>query len=82
MSYGYSQSLVQANKEASAKSLGVALGRLCIRHGISVARVTRDLNVSRMTVYNWFKGQTDLSKSNRGYAELVQRYIEHIKKNF
>lgn len=82
MSYGYSQSLVQANKEASAKSLGVALGRLCIRHGISVLRITQDLNVSRMTVYNWFKGVTDPQNSKRGNAELVQRYIEHIKKHF
>ena len=56
MSYGYSQSLVQANKKASAKSLGVALGRVCIERGISVTDVADYFRVSRMTVYNWFKG--------------------------
>ena len=56
MSHGYSQSLVQANKRASARSLGVALGRACIRANISVERVASAFGVSRMTIYNWFKG--------------------------
>ena len=56
MSYGYSQSLVDANKKANAKSLGVALGRLCIKHGVPVTEVAKELEVSRMAVYNWFWG--------------------------
>ena len=57
MTYGYSQGLVSANKKAGAKSLGVALGRECIRTGVSVYRVAAHFGVSRMTVYNWFKGE-------------------------
>ena len=56
MGYGYSQNLVQANKEASARSLGVALGRFCIRNRISVRQISEHFGVSRMTVYNWFNG--------------------------
>ena len=56
MSYGYSQRLVDANKEADASSLGVALGRLCIELGVSVNEVAKKLGVSRATVYNWFWG--------------------------
>jgi predicted transcriptional regulator len=77
MGYGYSQSLVLANKEADAKSLGVALGRKCIQLSISVSHVADYFEVSRMTVYNWFKGDcipsTDLT-------EHIQRYIKAISK--
>jgi predicted transcriptional regulator len=77
MSYGYSQSLVEANKRASIKSLGVALGRLCIKHGVSVSEVAKELRVSRMTVYNWFWGVTSptLHLQNR-----VIQYMEYLKK--
>ena len=52
MSYGYSQSLVYANKKANIKSLGVALGRACILEGVSVSHVADFFGVSRMAVYN------------------------------
>jgi len=52
MTYGYSQSLVYANKKANVKSLGVALGRVCIRANISVNKIADDFGVSRMTIYN------------------------------
>ena len=72
MSYGYSQNLVFANKKASIKSLGVALGRACIAQGISVSTVAKTFNVSRMTVYNWFKGDTHPLPAQ---AEAIRRYI-------
>ena len=78
MSYGYSQSLAFANKKASAKSLGVALGRVCIAKGISVADVADQFEVSRMTVYNWFKGDTYPHPS---LADAIRGYIKtHSKK--
>jgi DNA-binding transcriptional regulator YiaG len=76
MSYGYSQSLVEANKKANTKSLGVALGRLCIKHGISVSEVARELGVSRATVYNWFWGVTSpspyLHSKTTAYTEFLK----------
>jgi len=77
MSYGYSQRLVDANKEADAKSLGVTLGRLCIKHGVPVSEVARYLNVSRMTVYNWFWGITTPAASMNN---SLFSYIEKLKK--
>lgn len=78
MSYGYSQSLVRANKTASAKSLGVALGRICIGRDIAVQSVADVFGVSRMTVYNWFKG---LSNPHPLYADAIKSYIKkHSKK--
>lgn len=77
MSYGYSQSLVQANKEASARLLGVALGRYCIKQGISVSETAEHFGVSRMTVYQWFKGSRN---PNPVTADKIQRYMNRRKK--
>lgn len=59
MSYGYSAKTIELNKKASSSRLGVALGRAAIRSGVSVADISRILNVSRQTVYNWFVGAYD-----------------------
>ncbi len=76
MTYGYSQSLVYANKKASIKSLGVALGRVCIRANVSVSKIADHFGVSRMTIYNWFKGD---SVPFHSYDQAISDYILHIK---
>ena len=76
MTYGYSQSLVYANKKASIKSLGVALGRVCIRANINVSKIADDLGVTRMTIYNWFKGDREPHPS---YAQAINDYITKTK---
>lgn len=78
MSYGYSQSLVAANRQVSAKSLGVALGRACIQRGVPVSRVAEYFGVSRMTVYNWFKGTT---YPHRALHFAIQSYITSLPAN-
>lgn len=72
MGYGYSQNLVEANKKANARSLGVALGRLCIRSGVSVAEISEMFGVSRMAVYNWFRG---VSAPRPELAERIEAFI-------
>ena len=76
MTYGYSQSLVYANKKASIKSLGVALGRVCIRENISVSKIADNFGVTRMTIYNWFKGD---SVPFHSYNQAINDYILHLK---
>jgi len=76
MSHGYSQSLVEANKKADTKSPGVALGRVCIAHNISVSEVADYLGVSRMTIYNWFEG-THVPYTR--YYEDIKHYIHIIR---
>ena len=56
MSYGYSTRVSGLNRQANRASLGVKLGRVCIKQDISVAEVATQLGVSRQTVYNWFVG--------------------------
>lgn len=77
MSYGYSQRLVEANRNADTKSLGVALGKLCIELGVSVNEVAKKLDVSRATVYNWFWGTSvpDAKRSDR-----IAKLMSSLKK--
>jgi len=65
MSHGYSVKLVQLNKLADKKKLGVILGKECIRTSISVSQVAKIIGVSRMTVYNWFTGLHDPQEVHR-----------------
>ena len=77
MTIGYSQSLAFANKKASVKSLGVALGRACIEKGISVRAVAEHFGVSRQAIYDWFKGDHVPDSS---FHARIERYIAHLKK--
>jgi len=75
MSYGYSSRLVEANKKANKKNLGVLLGRRCIACDISVGQVSKMLNVSRMTVYNWFTGE---HTPQVGYVFAINDLIDKL----
>jgi hypothetical protein len=56
MSYGYSARLIEVNKKADARMLGVRLGRVCMKNDIPVSLVAAKFRVSRQTIYNWFCG--------------------------
>jgi transcriptional regulator with XRE-family HTH domain len=75
MSYGYTTWLVTQNKRADARSLGVKLGRVCIKRGLSVIEVATRLGVSRQTIYNWFAG---VSKPTRSKIAAVTAYLASL----
>jgi transcriptional regulator with XRE-family HTH domain len=60
---GYSVETVKANRQADAKHPGVKLGRLCIKLGIPTVDVATACGVTRVTVYNWFRGEVTPSKA-------------------
>ena len=71
MAIGYSQQLISDNKAADKRKIGVLLGRVCIKHKVSVADVAAYFGVSRQTVYNWFRG----TEVRYHYRELMSRFI-------
>ena len=73
---GYSLNLMLANKSADGKHIGVALGRICIKAGVSVSSIAERFNVSRQTVYNWFEGR--VTPNNR-MVEPIKEYITILK---
>jgi transcriptional regulator with XRE-family HTH domain len=74
---GYSQLIVLANKSADGKRLGVKLGRYCISEGIPVKDVMEFFGVSKQTVYNWFIGETEVSKS---YRPEISDFLAKVNK--
>ena len=76
MGYGYSSILVERNKKANRRHLGVALGRKCIALNIPVVEIARELGVSRMTVYNWFVGAHE---PQAVYATAIAEYLKKFK---
>ena len=75
MCYGYSLRLVRLNREADSSKLGVRLGRLCMQHDIPVAKIASRFGVTRVTVYNWFCGQT-VPRSR--VVPLIEAYIAEL----
>ena len=57
------------------KRLGVQLGRLCASANLPPSEIAKVLRVSRMTVYNWFKGGAVRSK-NVDRIEIFMRIVE------
>jgi hypothetical protein len=60
MPIGYSRRLADEVFHADSKKLGVRLGTRCLLLDIPVARVAKLLGVSRVTMYSWFRGKTDV----------------------
>jgi transcriptional regulator with XRE-family HTH domain len=76
MTYGYSSILVERNKKADRRHLGVAVGRLCIAQSIPVSDVADRLGVSRMTIYNWFMG---LHEPQAAYVPALTEFLKKLK---
>jgi predicted transcriptional regulator len=71
---GYSVFTARDIQRADGRLLGVKLGRLCVERAIPVTEVAEYLKVSRMTVYNWFKGTVDVSYKHEAQVEsLIKR---------
>lgn len=70
---GYSKRIHDANQRASATSLGVLLGRLCLANDIPVLQIAQIFEVSRMTIYKWFTGKAEPRKKHH---ERILRILE------
>lgn len=75
MMHGYSQRLIEQNRQADGHLLGVRLGRVCIARQTPVSAVAREFKVSRQTVYNWFTGAASPSPA---YRALVDAYLAKL----
>ena len=82
MPRSYSYEFLLALKDADPTRLGVRLGRLCVEANLPAAYVAKALDVSRMTVYSWFRGQ-GVNERKRAVVEafmgLVQKDMEEGK---
>jgi len=75
MAQGYSLRLVEQNRKADGRELGVRLGRVCIEHNVPVAVVAQRFGVTRQTVYNWFRGS---STPNPDLTSIMHTFINSL----
>lgn len=77
MALGYSLRLVQLNRAADG-SLGVKLGRACIKYNVPVAVVAKRLGVSRQTVYSWFTGASAPRRSTEEKIKILMDTLSRL----
>ena len=51
----YSKEIKQAVRAAD-KSIGSTLGKLAVKHGLSVLDISARIGATRPTIYKWFNG--------------------------
>ena len=76
MGFGYSLITVNEIQNANPNLLGVKLGKVCLKNNIPVKDVAEFCGVTRMTVYNWFKGKVVVSGK---HAERMLKLIDKLK---
>jgi hypothetical protein len=75
MANGYSLLTIEEIRRADQRLLGVQLGKICLRDNIPVTDVAEFFKVSRVTVYNWFKGKAVVSGK---HADRMQKLIQKL----
>jgi hypothetical protein len=75
MAQGYSRLTVRRIYEADGSLLGVKLGKLCVERDIPIADVAEYFNVSRVTIYSWFRGESVISGK---YAETIRKMMKKL----
>ena len=76
MSKGYSKNFIDTIEGADKGLLGVQLGSMCVKNDIPVTDVAEFFKVSRMTVYNWFKGSTKVCDP---HLQKVEKLVSKLK---
>lgn len=80
MSRSYSHKILLHLHKADPTRLGVKLGRLCVEANLPAAYVAKALEVSRISLYNWFKGK-GIREEKRKVVEVFMDLVNEDMKN-
>jgi hypothetical protein len=75
MAKGYSNGFVNDVLASDNTKLGVKLGLVCIKKEIPVTDVAEFFKVSRVTVYSWFIGKTNVPEKHQ---EKMQKLVDKL----
>jgi hypothetical protein len=70
----YSEKYLLSLNGLNEKRLGVQLGKLCVKANLPPDPIAKLLGVSRMSVYNWFRGKP-IRESNIDKVEKLMDII-------
>jgi transcriptional regulator with XRE-family HTH domain len=74
MPIGYSRRIVAEIEQADAEKIGVRLAMVCLIKDVPVKYVAERLGVSRVTVYTWFRGKTNVpERLNAKVQKLINK---------
>jgi transcriptional regulator with XRE-family HTH domain len=75
MSRGYTGKFTRIVNDADQTKIGVQLAKICIQNNIPATDVAEFMGVTKMTVYHWFKGKTNVLGP---YKEKVEKLIQKL----
>lgn len=70
--------LLDLYRSNAAPSLGIELGKACVKYNLPAAYVAVALEVSKVTMYKWFRGREVREKN----AKRVQVFMDLAKQDF
>jgi len=75
----YSEEFLRFINATESKSLGVTLAKACVRANLPLIQVSRHLDVSKVTVFNWFRGRgmrENMREKVENFLQIVERDLE------
>ena len=76
MSTGYASGFINEVNASDKSKIGVRLGLTCIRADIPVSDISEFFDVSRVTVYSWFRGKSNVPEKHQ---VKMQKLIEKLR---
>ena len=71
----YGHKFLLGLKDGDPNRLGIRLARACVDANLPASYVAKALEVSRMTMYSWFRGQ-GIREEKRGSVEAFLKILE------
>jgi hypothetical protein len=71
----YSEEFMRFINTTGSSSLGIRLGRACVRANLPLVYVARALGISKVTLFNWFRGR-GMRESMRDRVEVFLEVVE------
>ena len=78
-SRGYSTGFIDDVNAADNTKVGVQLALACIMYNVPVMQIAKHFDVSRTTVYAWFKGESNVPRKHHEEINtlLHELYVAH-----
>lgn len=77
MAKSYSEKYLISLSNLNEKRIGVQFGKLCVKANLPPSMVADAIGVSRMSVYNWFRGKV----VNQKNVEKVENFMDILEHN-
>jgi hypothetical protein len=75
----YSEEFLRFINTTDSNNLGVSLGKSCVRGNLPLLYVARALGVSKVTIFNWFRGRgmrENMRSKVEVFLETINRDLE------